>query len=182
MQINKGKTAICPAGHSAWLKYPPKLHRSGPKFTRKHRYHHQFRKEESQRKKNRPGQRLFRGISRSRKSRNHDRRSASRWSGLDKLLLGLDGVRKRGVFVLVVLGVLVMVMMEVKHAVMGFGIVVVVFVLVGVAGGVLLLVHADGVLGLVEDGLVGAAGCGGAAGAGVAGAGGGRAGVVVLDT
>jgi hypothetical protein len=50
---------------------------------------------------------------------------------------------------------------------------------VGVAGGVLLLVQADGVLGLVEERLIGgASGAGGAGGgAGVAG----RAGVVFLD-
>jgi len=81
-------------------------------------------------------------------------------------------------FVLVVSRVLVMVVMDIEQAVVGLGIVVVVFVLVGVAGGVLLLVHADGVLGLVEDGLVGAAGGGRA---GVVAGGAGRAGVVVLD-
>jgi hypothetical protein len=84
------------------------------------------------------------------------------------------------VFILVVLRVLVMVMVEgVKHAVVFLGIFVLGFVLlrVGVAGGVLLLVQADGVLGLVEDRLVGGSGAGGA---GVAG-GAGRAGVVVLD-
>jgi hypothetical protein len=77
----------------------------------------------------------------------------------------------------VVLGVLVMVMVDVENAVVFLGIFVLVgfWCLVGVAGGVLLLVHADGVLGLVEDRLVG----GGAGGGGVAGAG--RAGVVVLD-
>ena len=95
---------------------------------------------------------------------------------LDELLL-VNGVL---ILVFVVLGVLVMMMVEaVKHAVVLFGIFVLGFVLlrVGVAGGVLLLVHADGMLGLVEDGLVGGAG-GGRAGV-VAGAG--RAGVVVLD-
>jgi hypothetical protein len=101
---------------------------------------------------------------------------------LDELLL-VNGVL---ILVFVVLGVLVMMMVEaVKHAVVLFGIFVLGFVLlrVGVAGGVLLLVHADGVLGLVEKGLVGGAGAGGGAGAdgaGVAG-GAGRAGVVVLD-
>ena len=93
---------------------------------------------------------------------------------LDELLL----VNCVLILVFVVLGVLVMMMVEaVKHAVVFLGIFVLGFVLlrVGVAGGVLLLVHADGVLGLVEDRLVG----GGAGGGGVAGAG--RAGVVVLD-
>ena len=95
---------------------------------------------------------------------------------LDELLL----VNCVLILVFVVLGVLVMMMVEaVKHAVVFLGIFVLGFVLlrVGVAGGVLLLVHADGVLGLVEEGLVGGAGAGGA---GVAG-GAGRAGVVVLD-
>ena len=76
-----------------------------------------------------------------------------------------------------------MMMVEaVKHAVVFLGIFVLGFVLlrVGVAGGVLLLVHADGVLGLVEDGLVGGAGSGGGV-AGGAGAGARGAGVVVLD-
>jgi hypothetical protein len=96
-----------------------------------------------------------------------------------------------GVFALVVLavvlGVLVMMMVEsVKHAVVFLGIFVRMgFGSVGVAGGVLLLVHADGVLGLVEDGLVGGAGggdvAGASGGAGGAGAYAGRAGVVVLD-
>lgn len=82
-------------------------------------------------------------------------------------------------FVFAVLRVLVVVMVvvEVEHAVVFLGIVVVVVFGVGVAGGVLLLVHADGVLGLVEDGLVGRGGAGGSAGGGVAR---GR-GVVVLD-
>jgi hypothetical protein len=101
---------------------------------------------------------------------------------LDELLL----VNCVLILVFVVLGVLVMMMVEaVKHAVVFLGIFVLGFVLlrVGVAGGVLLLVHADGVLGLVEEGLVRGAGGGGVAGggAGGAGAGAGRAGVVVLD-
>jgi hypothetical protein len=89
--------------------------------------------------------------------------------------------------VVVVLGVLVMMMVKgVKHAVVFLGIFVRVrFGSVGMAGGVLLLVHADGVLGLVEEGLVSGAGGGGVAdsGAGAAGAGaaGASAGVVVLD-
>ena len=88
----------------------------------------------------------------------------------------------------VVLGVLVMMMVQgIKHAVVFLGIFVFVgggsFGRVGMAGGTLLLVHADGVLGLVEEGLVGGTGGGGVAGggAGGAGAGAGGAGVVVLD-
>jgi len=85
----------------------------------------------------------------------------------------------------VVLGVLVMMMVQgIKHAVVFLGIFVFVgggsFGRVGMAGGTLLLVHADGVLGLVEEGLVGGTG-GTGGGAGGAGAGAGGAGVVVLD-
>jgi hypothetical protein len=87
--------------------------------------------------------------------------------------------------VVVVLRVLVMMVVKgVKHAVVFLGIFLLVggggFGRVGMAGGTLLLVHADGVLGLVEEGLVGGTGGGGVAGGG-AGGGAGRAGVVVLD-
>jgi len=110
-------------------------------------------------------------------SSNHYRRGGRSRSGIDELLL------VRSVFIFMVLGVLVMVMVDaVKHAVVLLFGIVVGFVLVGVAGGVLLLVHADGVLGLVEEGLVGSGGAGaGAGGAGGVAGGTRRAGVVVLD-